>query len=106
MRTAGEPQHLSDALSKLIALKGLARINGETELASAWKDVAGPKIASQTKVLGIKRGVLQIGVSNAPLLSELVSFHKTSLQKSLQQRNPEYTVREIKFLLKGDMSKT
>ena len=36
MGAASEPQHVSRALSELIALRGLARFRGEAELAALW----------------------------------------------------------------------
>ena len=95
------PQHLSQTLSELIALRGLARLRGSAQLDSVWKQVAGPVIATQTQVLGMKRGVLNLGVSNAPLLGELVSFHKESLLRSLQRERPELNIGDLKFRLKS-----
>lgn len=103
MGMASDPRHLSKALSDLIALKGLVRVRGEGQLASIWSGVAGPEISRQTKVLGINRGVLRIGVSNAPLLSELVSFRKTSLLKVFQEEHADLKIRDLKFRLKGTL---
>jgi len=104
MGAAPETQHLSSVLSELIALRGVARVRGESQLASIWNEVAGSAIGGRTKSLGIKRGVLHIGVSNAPLLSELVSFHKASLLRTLQQEHADLNIRDLKFRLKGDMA--
>lgn len=98
-----EPKQLSQALSELIALRGLARVRGESQLAGVWKEIAGGAIAANTRVLGIKRGVLQVGVSNAPLLSELASFHKGSLLEVLTKKHADLKIRDLKFLLKGDI---
>jgi hypothetical protein len=96
--------HVSQALSELIALRGLARLRGESQLADVWKQVAGPRIAEGTRVLGINRGALQIAVTNAPLLSELVSFHKPSLLQALQTEHPDLKIRDLKFRLRGSIS--
>ena len=104
MGSASGPQHLSQAISELIALRGLARSRGDAQLAEIWKQVAGDKLAEQTRVLGIKRGVLQVAVANAPLLSELSSFHKFSLLETLQSRHAGLKLRDLKFHLNGDLS--
>jgi hypothetical protein len=99
------PEHLAQAVSRLIALRGLARIRGESQLQQTWNAVAGEKIASHTKVLEIRRGVLHIGVANAPMLAELASFHKLTLLTKLQTDHPDLKIRDLKFKLKTDIKK-
>ncbi len=105
MRPVRGPQRLSQALSELIALKGFARVGGTQQLASIWQEVAGSAIAAHTKVLGIKNGVLEIGVANAPLMSELIGFHKDALLRTLTSEHAELNIRELRFRLKGDMAR-
>jgi hypothetical protein len=52
-------------------------------------------------VIGLRNGVLQIGVANAALLSELASFHRHSLLKELQSRANHGHIRGLKFRLRG-----
>lgn len=94
------PRPVSEALSELISLRGIARFQGNSELNSIWKKVAGEKFADQTRVLGLKRGILQIGVTNAPTLSEMASFHKTSYLKIFRKEYSDLKIRDIRFLLR------
>ena len=94
------PEHLAQALARLITLRGLARVKGEAQLQETWSLVAGERIAKHTKVLEIRRGVLHIGVFNAPMLGELASFHKLNLLTKLQTDHPNLKLRDLKFLLK------
>jgi predicted nucleic acid-binding Zn ribbon protein len=98
------PQKLGNAISELFALRGYARVQGNAQLLAYWKSVAGEVLASQTKVMGLKRGALQIGVASAPLLSELAAFRKTMLLKKLQEEATELKIRDIKFILRGDIA--
>jgi len=103
--TAGrEPQPLEAALSEVIALRGLARVRGGSALANAWAEVAR-EWGKHTAVIGLRRGVLHVAVSNAPLRSELEGFHKQALLKALQENNPRLFVRDLKFQLKGNLAK-
>ena len=105
---AAGPQTLGQALSQLIALRGLARTRGDSQLVEIWNDVAGvvdPAIAAQTKVMGINRGCLQIAVPSAALLSELASFHKAALLARLREKHGHLKVRDLKFRLKGDLQR-
>jgi hypothetical protein len=97
-----EPQALGDVLSRLMALRGYGRVRGGRQLADVWRDAAGEKIAARTRVMGLKNGVLQIGVSNAPLLSELASFHRHALLASLQKSGGEHHIRDLKFRLRAE----
>jgi predicted nucleic acid-binding Zn ribbon protein len=101
-RGDGRPQPLGEVLSRLIALRGYGRVQGQRQLADVWREAAGEKIAAKTKVMGIKNGVLQVGVSNAALLSELASFHRHSLLEALQASSGELAIRDVKFRLRAE----
>lgn len=101
---AAEPQHLSEAISQLISLRGLARRRGQEQLESVWSAVAGPRLGERTRVQSFNRGVLNVSVTNAATLSELVSFHRDSLLRRLQDEHPELKIRDLKFRLKGKLN--
>ncbi|MFK7778731.1 MAG: DUF721 domain-containing protein [Gimesia sp.] len=96
---------LSQALTELIALKGLARVRGNQRLKDAWELAAGEKIASQTTAQGIKNRIVMVGVENSALLNELNSFHKGSLLQKMQKEYGKQDVRDIRFRLKSKINK-
>ncbi|MFH1302920.1 MAG: DUF721 domain-containing protein [Planctomycetota bacterium] len=96
---------ISQALSELIALKGLGRVRGDQRLKEAWEQAAGEKIAAQTTVQGIKNRIVQVGVENSALLNELNSFHKGSLLQKLQNEYGKQDVRDLRFRLKSKRNK-
>lgn len=98
-----DPTPLSSVLSELIARKGLVRVQGNAQLAGIWKTVAGDRISSRTKVLGLKRGALEVAVDNSALLSELSSFHKTALLQLFQKEYADQKISDIRFTLRTDM---
>lgn len=99
-----DPTPISAAISELIARKGLARVQGNAQLVAAWKSAAGERIASRSKVLGLKRGVLEVGVWNSALVSELASFQKASLLKKLQTEHSDQNITDIRFRLRTDLA--
>lgn len=105
MAGASGPRRLSDALTELIALRGLARVRGHAEVSAVWKEVAGPRIAAETRILRVDRGVLTIGVTNSPLLGELVGFHRHALLEALKESRPELKITDLRFRLRGNTSK-
>ena len=101
-RTGGQdkgPQHLSLALSELIAFRGYVRVEGDAQLQSAWADAVGKTIARQTRAVAIRRGVLHISVDHAPLLSELAGFYRQTFLAKLQELHGHLNIREVKFKL-------
>src|SRR3990172_3502453 len=104
MGVGSGPLHLSRALSELVALRGLARVQSGSQLEAAWNNTAGAAIASATRVQGIRRGVMQVAVGNAHLLGELASFHKSALLEAFRKDHPHLKVRDLKFVLKGDIA--
>jgi predicted nucleic acid-binding Zn ribbon protein len=97
------PQRLSHAVTDLIALRGWGQVQGHARLNEAWKAAAGASIAAATRVLGMRRSVLQVAVGNSPLLSELAAYHKATILDALSRECPELKVRDLKFVLKGNL---
>ncbi len=95
---------LGDVLSQLFALRGYGRVRGDRQLHDVWREVAGEQIASQTRVAGIRNGVLQVGVASSALLSELAAFHKFSLLERLQAEHASLRIKDLKFKLRGDLA--
>ncbi len=98
------PDRLSQAVTDLIALRGWARVRGDAQLAEAWERIAGASVASGTRVVGIRRGVLQVAVGNSPLLSELAAYHKGTLLEAFSRDHPELKIRDLKFVMRGNLS--
>lgn len=103
MKGRSDPEHLSHALSRLISQRGLARAQGASQLAALWREIAGEELAGKTRVLGIRRGVLNVGVANSALLGELAAFHKAELLATLAEKHPELQIRDLKFRLQSHL---
>lgn len=91
------PENIADILGKLFTSRGWGRKNERVRLESAWADAAGPELLKNTRVLGLKRGVLEVDVRNAVLMSELAQFHKRGLLAKLRAALPGVTLTDIKF---------
>jgi len=99
-----EPDALGAVISKLFAIRGYGRVQADRQLHLAWKQIAGEEVARQTRVLGLKNSILQIGVSNGALLNELASFQKQELLQKFKEEFPQLRIRNFKFKLRGDLS--
>jgi predicted nucleic acid-binding Zn ribbon protein len=91
------PENIADILGRLFTSRGWGRKNDRLRLEGAWADAAGPDLLKDTRVAGIRRGVLEVEVKNGVLLQELAQFHKRRLLADLRKRLPGTAVTDIKF---------
>lgn len=89
------PSSLGDILSGLVSQFGIGRKREENELEDAWKEAVG-ELAEYTSVGSIRRGVLEIRVTDAIFAQELL-FRKTELLQALQERFPDEKLTDLRF---------
>ncbi|MDA7979207.1 MAG: DUF721 domain-containing protein [Pirellulales bacterium] len=87
---------MADALGELLARRGFARVHSTEALEAAWREVAGPGLAEHTRLCGLKRGRLEIMISNSVLLQEM-SYRKQELLEQMITAAPDAGVQELKF---------
>jgi predicted nucleic acid-binding Zn ribbon protein len=88
-------QRLGDALKAYMKRTGLASQLKHRGIYEVWRKALRSH-ADHTRVLGVRRGVLQVEVDSAPLLQEL-EFQRHILLKTLQAEVQEPFVSEIHF---------
>ena len=91
------PENLSDILAKLFTARGWGRKSERVRLETAWNETVGPERQTDTRVVSMRRGVLEVEVKNGVLLQELAQFHKRQLLTDLRKRLPGTAVTDIKF---------
>lgn len=89
------PTSIGDILSGLVSQFGIGRKREENELEDAWKEAVG-ELAEYTSVGAIRRGVLEIRVTDAIFAQELL-FRKTELLRALQERFPDEKLTDLRF---------
>lgn len=90
------PQPIATALADLMARTGFARVQGAAALEAAWREAAGPWAERFTRVGALRRGKLEVVVSNSTFVQEL-SFQKPALLTALRQALPEEEIRDLRF---------
>ena len=91
------PENLGDILGKLFAARGWGRKNDRLKLENAWAEAAGPQLLKDTRVMVVRRGVMEIEVKGSVLLQELAQFHKRGLLGKLRKLLPTMTLTDLKF---------
>ena len=90
------PENLGEILSRLFTARGFGRRQARLHLERAWSEVAG-EYASKTRVLALKRGILEIEATSAIVLQELAGFHKRRLLSLLKTALPSEKITDLRF---------
>jgi hypothetical protein len=90
------PERLGEILSRLFTARGWGRRQDRLRLEQAWAAASG-EWAAQTRVAGLRRGVLEVAVGNAVLLQELAHYHKRRLLEALRRQLPGLTITDLRF---------
>jgi predicted nucleic acid-binding Zn ribbon protein len=91
------PENIAEILGRLFTSRGWGRKNDRLRLESAWAEAVGPDLLKDTRVLAVRRGVLEVEVKNAVLIQELTQFHKRPLLAKLRKSMPGVTLTDLKF---------
>jgi len=91
------PENIAEILSRLFTSRGWGRKNDRLQLETAWTEAAGEQLFKDTRVMGMKRGVMEVEVRSAVLLQELTQFHKRGLLGKLRKSLPGVTLTDIRF---------
>ena len=67
-------------------------------LDSAWGQIVGPELVRHTRVLGFRKGTVEIGVESSALMNE-IRFHRAALLGDLQREIPRPAITGISFSL-------
>ena len=84
-------------IAGLFTARGWGRRQARLHLERAWEETAGPELAAQTRLVDVRRGVMEIEVNNAVLLQELAAFQKRTLLEQLRRRLPNTTLNDLRF---------
>jgi predicted nucleic acid-binding Zn ribbon protein len=77
--------------------RGYGRLKGRRELESAWESAVGEEVSRQSRVGGLRHGVLTVTVAHSALLEELAAFRKPRILAALQRAAPDASIRDLKF---------
>lgn len=92
---------LGDLLPQLIARYGIQQRRDVEHLVRAWQEAVGDPYASITRVVGLKRGTLEIAVPHNAFVQEL-SFRQKELLASMQASVLDEKITRIKFVVSAD----
>ena len=97
-RSRFRPKSISSILDRLIVERGYSNEQSTLLLEEQWKIAVGDEFSTQSRVGKIKRGVLQVLVSNMIARSEL-EYGKQKALRHLQAALPDFKLKDIRFVL-------
>ncbi|MEX2315933.1 MAG: DUF721 domain-containing protein [Pirellulales bacterium] len=90
------PKKISDVMAQLITLRGYGRFQADADLAGAWQAAAGESLAKHCRAGQIRRGRLEVTVTNSTSMQEL-TFQKQHILAELKRLMPDAKIRDIRF---------
>jgi hypothetical protein len=89
---------LKSALSAFLKANGLQGAGKHPQLDSAWAHIVGLEFVRRTRVLGFRKGIVEIGVESSALMNE-IRFHQAALLGDLQREVRRPAIIGISFSL-------
>jgi predicted nucleic acid-binding Zn ribbon protein len=89
------PKAMREVLSQLLSKKGYAQVQSAATCEAAWREAVGQKLAVDTRVGNVTRGVLEVLVRNSSAAHEL-GFLKSKIVKMLTKLIPEQRIRDLR----------
>jgi predicted nucleic acid-binding Zn ribbon protein len=93
---ARKPKNIRDVVAQLITLRGYGRFQSDANLASAWKAAAGEALARFSRPGQIRRGKLDVTVTNSTMVQEL-NFQKQPILAELSRQMPDAKITDVRF---------
>lgn len=93
-----KPEPFQDILKRFRRRQSLRQSKKIRQIRELWMKIVGEELASVTRLVYLRKGMLKIEVENSVLLSEL-EFKRTELLEALQESFPE--IQNIYFSLGG-----
>lgn len=93
-RTAKEIKRL---LPELLGKIGESQENRHDLILAAWRELIGSKLAPYAEAASFRDGILTVKVKNSTLYSLLSQHEKPRLLKSLQEKFPSVTIKNLIF---------
>ena len=104
-KRSGGPRAIGDLLSGFLKETKVGREIAREQVEAAWRSAVGPEVAAETRVQGLRDGVLSVEVGSSALLQELKTFYRASILAALkaggaaEKGEAGLAVREVVFRL-------
>lgn len=91
-----KPRQIGELIAELLTRRNYGKVQTQQQFIEAWEAAVEPSLASQTRVGSIRKGTLEVTVSNSTLVQEL-SFRQHEILRQLQEKLPDEKLEKIRF---------
>lgn len=93
---ARRPKKIADVMAQVITQRGYGRVEANAALEAAWREAAGEWLAQASRPGQLRRGRLEVVVTNSTTIQEL-GFEKQRILAELERLMPDVRIRELRF---------
>jgi len=93
---ARQPKPISGVLAKVLQQRGYGQVLTDGRLQEVWQQAAGQLLAGASRAVRIRRGKLEVIVSNSVMRQE-IEYQKSELLARLNQAASELNIRDLRF---------
>ena len=90
------PQPIAETLSLLLARRGYAAVEAAAERDGVWEAIVGATLGQYSRIGNVRRGVLDVIVSNSAVLQEL-TVQKRQLLEKIVVALPDQKICDLRF---------
>ncbi len=91
------PESIKEVLARLFTARGWGRRSARLHLERAWSEAVGVEYATKSRVLGLKRGILEVEVASGVLVQELAHYHKRRILQTLSEKLPGEKIKDLRL---------
>lgn len=90
------PQPVAQAIHRLLARRGYARVQAASQWQAAWEEAVGPALAAVSQPGPVRQGVLEVVVAHSAAAQELALMAPQILRK-LAELVPQQPVWRLRY---------
>ena len=90
-----EPQQIGEVLTDLLAQRGYVQVSSHEDCREAWRLAVGG-LEQFSRATEVKRGILEIVVSNSVIVQEL-TYRKVELISVMAAALPKHNIKGLRF---------
>ena len=92
-----EPESIQTILERWLRVNKVSRRIDREGIYARWQEVVGDEIASHTRVIDVKGGILYVEVDSAPLLQELATYNRQQILEGVRKIGEFGNIQDIRF---------
>lgn len=95
---SGYERKVGDLVQRVLRRAGLPEQSSHEQMAAQWESLVGPFLAAQSRPTALRRGVLEVSVTQSAVRYELERQWKRKVLTRLQETFGRARVKDVRFI--------